>query len=1240
MAREKSEDPVITIESENESENEGEARSAANQDITGWYTNLLKSLERQYSSIFDHIIKEILLSKNSSVSESKKKSLKTVLGFLFSIVCTEDNVNIFEKLYHHNAQYRIEGVKFLVKNLEKMCFSDDSKDLLKDSIAERISDDSSSVVHEALRFSTQNLLKIVGREQLEMKLIAVLENTMSNPGVWGGAGLSAIKHLMSIHICNESNATVIFISVLPFLLQPNDLGLSFIKVIVNSTLGRYIPFVHECQQAISNNDDEDKVADIIFNIFEAKVGFPNTAEILKYIHSIADKDLTVSKAFYTMLLLGYSIRRFCTPEISLEILNVITRFSSNVKSGVDFDNSAWMANARNGVYSINLSVACIQNIIDGAFTELSLNELNFVETTSITLLLHKIFEQLISGLWTKRPKVNKRAKHELYTGGLSYFFENLTPTLEDKIEFLSNYCIVDVTQKISMTSTANAIVYEEKLQVFTLKHFRIILKQSEQKHNSDMSIRALIRILAGLRSIIPEIREATFELLPELVKLRPSPSTSLIKSLLERKEEILMDENQLPLILYTIFQRQTKDIKALNNDFIAFIADENNDSLLTAILLQSLQHVDDANILEQISKAALNIINDASTELSATGTKIIVLDPIKSTIVQSILSRFTQKTVKILKKHEVTWHMLLKSVENHNIFLNLNNSNTKSVTTVILEIIAADLFNDLLAEHQKQLIKAAVSSATFSEDVDVTIATTKFFKKININAKLCVDLLDDMANVRINETTPGVDNEDDPMTGVTKTTSKRRRNASTSFSSDLSQSSPELLKTKQWKRGITWLERLQNIHKMTNTHFLIAPLFAILTKCLQFEDQSNVEYVKQLILSCILHCCQTLLSTGNVKHDVLSENVYKVEAIVKCIRGTQNPQTHHHAMQLLACTTQFLPDQVLHNMTDIFTFVGSSIVRHDDAYSFQIINNIIASIIPSLTKLNEKQSEKERYALVVPVLKVFSDIILDVPEHRRIPLYVKLLETLGVNDYLWIFLTVLFESHVRHHKSSDQTGSELGLRRRIEIALALSKEFSCETVLIASTELLIFLQKLPTYKPTGADEKLPAEIITLFNVQMYTAHQFRNFKYTIAHFINNLTSSPEFVNKIAELSDEETKQLKPYYQKAIIAILSYIPILSKATETTEQSHIQYWKIMLHICYDILDNIISLVPPISFVRIVEGLLSHTVPGVRRKITELLIKKLQTDSFFTEIDDVHLLGLIGMFRSRQFEWLFSI
>ena len=65
-------------------------------------------------------------------------------------------------------------------------------------------------------------------------------------------------------------------------------------------------------------------------------------------------------------------------------------------------------------------------------------------------------------------------------------------------------------------------------------------------------------------------------------------------------------------------------------------------------------------------------------------------------------------------------------------------------------------------------------------------------------------------------------------------------------------------------------------------------------------------------------------------------SAFNTGLIVQCIRVSNNPQTHHQALLLLSLAAQLFPSHVLHNIMAIFTFMGTSVLRQDDAYSFQV----------------------------------------------------------------------------------------------------------------------------------------------------------------------------------------------------------------------------------------------------------------------------------------------------------------
>lgn len=61
-----------------------------------------------------------------------------------------------------------------------------------------------------------------------------------------------------------------------------------------------------------------------------------------------------------------------------------------------------------------------------------------------------------------------------------------------------------------------------------------------------------------------------------------------------------------------------------------------------------------------------------------------------------------------------------------------------------------------------------------------------------------------------------------------------------------------------WIAILAVLEIVQSKKEISNIHLLVAPLFALLKSCIDEEEQTPLEYSKQLILSCLMNCCQKL----------------------------------------------------------------------------------------------------------------------------------------------------------------------------------------------------------------------------------------------------------------------------------------------------------------------------------------------------------------------------------------------
>lgn len=358
-----------------------------------------------------------------------------------------------------------------------------------------------------------------------------------------------------------------------------------------------------------------------------------------------------------------------------------------------------------------------------------------------------------------------------------------------------------------------------------------------------------------------------------------------------------------------------------------------------------------------------------------------------------------------------------------------------------------------------------------------------------------------------------------------------------------------------------------------------------------------MEYEKQLILTAILNSCKTSIPTNKLK---TIDKTIKIDLIIECVRGTQNPQTHHDALLLLSHVASLIPEQVLQNIVSLFTFIGATTARHDDTYSFQVMSKVIENVIPIVVK-QQKGDDK-----VVSVLKIFSDIILDVAMHRRFIVYTKLIQTLGPDMYLWQFLAVLIESHVVHYEKDPKGSKKKSLRHteddpdelpeRLDTALTIAKQFPCEVVVNTCTNLMKFLSQLPLTEE-GMKSQTGRSVSLIFDTKNHSFKQLRFYKYATLQFLNAILTSQEVI-KEAERIDDPMK-LKSCCTELISETLKYVPGITKASGG--QMHQRYWKIALSYCFDILESAIFLLTPDMFVETVRDLIdNHELVTVKMKV----------------------------------------
>nr|XP_020013060.1 HEAT repeat-containing protein 1 isoform X3 [Castor canadensis] len=427
-----------------------------------------------------------------------------------------------------------------------------------------------------------------------------------------------------------------------------------------------------------------------------------------------------------------------------------------------------------------------------------------------------------------------------------------------------------------------------------------------------------------------------------------------------------------------------------------------------------------------------------------------------------------------------------------------------------------------------------------------------------------------------------------------------------------------------WQRVTLILELLQHKKKLKSPQILIPTLFNLLSRCLEplSPEQENMEYTKQLILSCLLNICQKLSPDGGrIPKDVVDEEKFNVELIVQCIRLSEMPQTHHQALLLLGTVAGIFPDKVLHNIMSIFTFMGANVMRLDDTYSFQVISKTVKMVIPALIQSDSGDSievTRNVEAVVVRIMGVFVDALPHVPEHRRLPILVQLVDTLGAEKFLWVLLGLLFEQYVTKTVLVAACGEKDAiLEADTEFWISVCCEFSVQHQIQSLMNILQYLVKLPEEKEestpkAGSDKnETHEEMLQIFSVDTHTSKQLRHFKFLSVSFMAQLLASNNFLKKVLESGGP--KILEGLEQRLLETVLGYINTVAQSMEkNADKLTVKFWRALLSKAYDVLDKVNALLPTETFITVVKGLVSNPLPSVRRKALDLLNNKLQQNT----------------------------
>ncbi|NXG45204.1 HEAT1 protein, partial [Psilopogon haemacephalus] len=786
---------------------------------------------------------------------------------------------------------------------------------------------------------------------------------------------------------------------------------------------------------------------------------------------------------------------------------------------------------------------------------------------------------------------------------------------EDLFKFLSILWTYSYNLSNQLNCEVSAMLQTQALYI----GYALLESQAYQKKKQLLSPSSpvVISLLINLGSPVSEVRRAALNCLHSLKGIKESLFHLVLQYLDQNTEEIISDPTYIRQIMETLFEELKTQPKQ-----------KSQKKKMWEALESILDCVQNPIFPSYIARNLLKILNEIHGEM--------ILSHLLPAL-DRLLEKVFNKPEEMLKDEAVLLHLILGKFSEYSATLLCKNQ--QSLDLFIKSLHAAKKIYEEIPPFQitalGQITKpffAALSDGMVQQN----LLKVLFDLLLDCKNPLCAQTISSVfkgitvcADQIVRELEPPEKNKS--LATVQQT---RRQNMQQQRNPQDAELAPETSHF-SWQRVMLILELLQHKKKLRRPQVLVPALFNLLSRCLEptASEEENMEYTKQLILSCLLSICQKLSSAGSkISADILDKEKFNVEVIVQCIRISKMPQTHHHALLLLGAVAGMFPDKVLHNIMPIFTFMGANVLRLDDTYTFQVINKTVQMVIPALIQaedsdLSEPSGTVEE--VVIKIIRVFVDALPHVPEHRRLPILAQLITTVGGEKFLWVLLVLLFEQYVTKTVTvTSSTDKDTVLEADTEFWISICCEFSVHSQLQSMMKIIQYLTELPENKEDDpgskksrmSKTKLKNQDGQLFNVESHSDKQLRHFKYLSVSFMSQLLSAPNFVKKVITA-------LASFSSRLLEDVLHYINTVASSVEANvDKPTAKFWRVLLNKSYDMLDKVNALLPTETFIPVIRGLMTNQLPSVRRKAMDLLNNKVQQRTRWQKGQILQLLEMV--------------
>ncbi|KAG1775600.1 hypothetical protein EV702DRAFT_421745 [Suillus placidus] len=223
----------------------------------------------------------------------------------------------------------------------------------------------------------------------------------------------------------------------------------------------------------------------------------------------------------------------------------------------------------------------------------------------------------------------------------------------------------------------------------------------------------------------------------------------------------------------------------------------------------------------------------------------------------------------------------------------------------------------------------------------------------------------------------------------------------------------------------TFLAEILGTKELPGSLDLLTQLLDTLGKIIHYDSPipSDTSYPCQMLMAAVEQAASKITEPP--------ARPIRLDILVEIVRVSENPQTFHQALLLMASLARLTPDSVLHNIMPIFTFMGTNVFHRDDSYSFKVVQNTIENIVPVMVSSLKSRHPPglELYIGAREFLRIFTDASNHIPRHRRQNFFIHLADVLGPQEFLAPVCMSLVDKVANRvsRQHEDEASTSLGL---------------------------------------------------------------------------------------------------------------------------------------------------------------------------------------------------------------------